>query len=400
MPVIVAVPHNDIEDYKYLKDIFKSNFYLVTGNEKDPLARCADVCNDFGLESFIRVTHDKIFIDPVAVKILNNQFEKEKLDYIYSGSFIDGAAFEIISTAVINRAAKAFKNVEFISYAVRCVTSNIKSVDLSSLYTSDHRLLVDYPEDLKVLELVLHSLGNECTLKDAICFLDQHQWISRINRTPKVTVYTCAYNAEKWLYRCMGSVSEQNIFGECEYILIDDRSKDASPLMMSKFCHTYKNAKWIRNDTNIGLASSSNLALSLARGRYIIRIDADDYFSNDHALEMLVNECNKQNADIVYPDNYFGNYKMIQRGEEKHHAGGALFRTRAANHIKFTDALRNYEGLDVFIRAKDQLNIAYLNKPLFFYRQHDNSMSKTNLTERQRVYEAITGKPEQPHARG
>jgi spore coat polysaccharide biosynthesis protein SpsF (cytidylyltransferase family) len=388
-PVIVAIPHRDYEDYKYLKELYKNDVHVAFGNANDPLERTRQMCDEFELDTVIRVTHDKVFVDPVAVKILMDHYGKGGLDYVYSGTFIDGASFEVISAQSIRDASAKFKNVEFISYAVRCVTDRIKAVDLSKVFKSDHRLLVDYPEDLKVLELIFHSLGNDCSLNEAVTFLDQHQWISRINRTPKITVYTCIYNAEKWLYKAMGSVSSQNIFGECEYLLVDDCSHDQSAILMSKFASIYKNSQWFKNPKNVGLASSSNFALTRARGRYIIRLDADDFFTDDHALERLYMEAEKTGADVVYPANFFGSYKKIQKGNEKHHVGGALFRTRAANYIKFTDGLRNLEGLDFFVRAKDQLKVAYLDKPIFYYRQHDTSMSKTNLVERAAIQERI-----------
>ena len=139
----------------------------------------------------------------------------------------------------------------------------------------------------------------------------------------------------------------------------------------------------------MGLSSSSNLALSEARGKSIIRLDADDYFTHDQAIQELQFELNRSDADIVYPDNYFGSFSKIQKGNDAHHVGGALFRTRGANHVKFTDGLRGYEGLDFFVRARDQLKISYLEKPLFFYRQHTDSMSHKNLDDRAALKELI-----------
>lgn len=388
-PVYLAIPGRDYDGYKFLKDKFgNDDLTICTGHAEDPLARMHEVAVKHELDTVIRVCHDKLFVDPVAVKILMKHRESDELDYV-TANFVDGASFEVISATALARASDKFKNVEHISYAIQCVTDKIKRIDLSSLWNSEHRLLVDYPEDLKVLNLVMHSIGNDCSLTDAIRFMDHHSWITKINRTPRVTVYTCAYNAEKWITKCMGSVSSQQGFSRYEYLLIDDSSSDATSILMSKFCDVYKNSKWIRNEKNIGLSSSSNEALKRARGRYIIRLDADDYFTSDHAIEDLILQLEKNESDAVYPDNYFGSFKKIQTGNENHHVGGTLFRTRAANHVKFTDGLRGYEGLDFFSRAKDQLKISYFNKPTFFYRQHSNSMSKTNLEERDRILQSI-----------
>ena len=392
IPVVIAIPHRDYHHYKYLKDKYEDkNFHIITGSSDDPLNHMALPISHFNMKTVIRVCHDKIFIDQNLVRVMLEQYYGNKRRYCYSSSFVDGTAFEIIDAAAVIEASEKFKNVEHISYAVRNViySDDIEDVNLTGYVTSDHRLIIDYVDDLKVLELILHSLGNECSLKGAIAFLDQNFWVSKINRTPKITVYTCGYNAEKWINKCMGSVSSQNIFNQCEYILIDDCSDDYTSMLMSKFCSIYKNARWIKNQKNLGLSSSSNIALSQSRGKYMIRMDADDYFFNDHALDDLVTESEKTFSEIVYPDNYFGSFDAVQNGSDNHHVGGALFRTRAANFVKFTDGLMGYEGLDFFVRAKNILKISYLKKPIFFYRQHEKSQSKTNTEQREILREKI-----------
>jgi glycosyltransferase involved in cell wall biosynthesis len=250
---------------------------------------------------------------------------------------------------------------------------------------SSHRLLVDYPEDLKLLELVLQKNGNDCTLEKAISFLDKNRWATKLNEHPIVTVYTCAFNAEKFIDRCIGSVAMQSIFGQAEYILVDDHSSDDTVLKMARASTRFPNIRFIRNQYNKGLASSSNVALSDARGKYIIRLDADDYFLENNALETMVSEISTTKRDAIYPDNYFGSLKKIQSGKENHHVGGAIFSRSAMNHLKFTEQLRGYEGLDFFGRARDQLSIGYLKKPMFFYRQRKDSMSKSNVIERAEI---------------
>lgn len=383
---ILAVPSEDIQEYSWLDKKFNSNIFSIFTGSICPLNRMNQALSIIPeVENVIRITHDKIFIEDELIFTLLKAHVDNKSDYTYSNEFTEGSGLEIISSSSLSKASNIFSNkvVEHISYAVKAITKNIKMVHIPNEFKSNHRLLIDYNQDLKMMELLVHSLKDNINLKSAIRFLDEHQWMSRMNRLPKITIYTCAYNAEKWITKAMGTVSKQNIFRDAEYILIDDYSKDSTPILMSKFCSVYKNAYWVRNKENIGLSSSSNLALSMAKGKYIIRLDADDYFIGDNVLESLIFEMENLNVDAIYPDNYFGSFEKIQKGNENHHVGGTLFRTRAANHIKFTDKLRGYEGLDFFIRAKDQLNIGYIQKPCFFYRQTNDSMSKTNIKERE-----------------
>lgn len=391
-PVYLAVPGKYYEEYRYLKDVFApATFSIHMGQGEDPLARTANVANKFELDAVIRVCHDKIFVEPDAVSAMVKRFEKTNADYVFSSTLPAGASIELITRKVLNEASTRFKDVEHISYAIRCVTEKIENVDFSKRWNTKHRLLVDFPKDVEVLDLVLKACGTNCTLDMALWFLDRNAWISSLNEPPKVTVYTCAFNAAKWLEKAMGSVSMQTGFGKMEYLLIDDCSTDngATALLMQKFCDTYKNARVVRNQRNMGLASSSNTALVEARAPYIIRLDADDYFTSENSIRHLVNILEFGPFDAVYPNNYFGSRKIVQQGNEAHHVGGALFRARAANHVKFTEGLRGYEGLDFFVRAKDQIKIGYLSSATFFYRQHPTSMSKTNLSERVKIRESI-----------
>jgi spore coat polysaccharide biosynthesis protein SpsF (cytidylyltransferase family) len=395
IPIIVAIPDNEHMEYDFLERYSPPMVMLRTGAADDPLARMTEIAVEEKIDNVIRITHDKIFVDTEMVHQCLGKFNQLKLDYLYSSDFIPGAGFEIMATSALIKASKEFSKVEHISYALKATTGNVLNYTLqsTSLTRKDHpdiRLLIDYPEDVRLHQLLFATLGMDCTLRDAVAFIEQNKWVAEINRLPRVTVYTCAYNADKWLTEAMGSVSMQVGFRNWEYILIDDHSSDRTTFLMAKFCQVYKNAKWIRNIENLGLASSSNVAVSQARGKYIVRLDADDYFCHNQAIQSMVKALEERNVDVIYPANYFGvSRNRIQPGDECHHVGGALFRSAALNHVKFTDGLRNYEGLDLFMRAQKQLRVAYLPQPTFVYRQHGDSMSKTNLDERARTKKAI-----------
>lgn len=392
IPIIYAMPDSTIEGdmayYKCLRGLPGAR-RLWYGFDDDPLARMNDAAKAHELDIIIRITHDKIFIDDEALYLGLDQFRRHNLDYLYSSHLTPGTGFEIISARALELAAAAYKKVEHVSYAIRAVTEN--KLDMHFARKSGARLLIDYPEDVQLMNVLFGVLGNDCQLVDVLGFLNQlkNGWAREINRLPTVSVYTCALNAEKFIDKCMGSVSAQKGFREMEYILVDDHSTDATALKMARFASLYKNVKYIRNGSNLGLASSSNIALAAARGEYIVRMDADDWFSNPTAINTMIEAIEKFNADAVYPANYFGSMKSVQMPNEHHHIGGALFKTRAINHIKFTEGLRGYEGLDFFGRAQSQLKIAYVNKPLFFYTQRHDSMSKTNLAEREELKRRI-----------
>lgn len=387
IPVVLAVPKNEREQFQQFVDSFDTpmkngRLYLYSGEDDDPMRRIFEASQLFGFEHIVRITHDKVFVDPNDIYRAIDVYMKAKADYLYSSTFTEGTGFEIISRNALKEACAKYSNVEHVSYAIKAVTDNIVKFDSSYKYHSDIRLLVDFPNDLELMETIFACLGNDCAQEQVFEFLNANPWAKGINRLPEATIYTCAYNAEKWIEKAMGSVVEQSGFGKYEYILVDDYSIDKTPYLMSKFASRYSNCKYIRNGKNIGLASSSNVALRNAKGKYIIRLDADDYFTSKTSIKRLISEIEDRQLDAVYPANYFGRRFIVQPGNESHHVGGAIFKTAVLNHIKFTDGLRGYEGLDLYKRAQSQIKIGYIAEPLFFYRQHSESLSKNNLEMR------------------
>ncbi len=386
LPIILAVPCKQLAEFK--DEMRYNNVLFYDGYADDPLARMSAAADLYKLDAVIRITHDKFMIRYKDILNAVKQFEQDGADYMFGSKFIPGTGFEIIKSSLLKQAAAKYKNVEFIGYAARSLAKNI--VEFKPRHpVGDYRLLIDYPSDVQLFDVILSQLGNDATLEDTIIYLNTHPELKLINRLPKLTVYTCAYNSEQWIDQCMKSVERQRIFHDIEYIIIDDHSNDKTTEIIAKFASHYPNVKWIRNETNLGLASSSNIALKMARGDYVLRLDADDYFVSLTAIEELLLKITSSGDEIVYPDNYFGDFNKIQDGSKNHHIGCAIFDKRAVNHIKFTDGLRNYEGLDLWARAQKQLKIGYLKRPMFFYHQHSKSMSKTNLREREKIKEKI-----------
>lgn len=388
LPIIVTVPESQVGSFLGLTGLKNVKLTSTKFFDDDPLGRMNQAAKSYDVDNIIRVTADKIFVEPNDVFAALDLFNKQNLDYLYGSKFVPGSRFEIISKDALEKAAAKFKNVEFIGHAVRAVTKNIGEFDPKHKFLN-YRFLIDFPEDLQLMEVLHSQLGNDCTLKQAINYLNENPSLKIINSLPKVTLYTCAFNAEKWIQRCMESVSRQRGFDKNEYVLVDDFSKDSTFELMCKFAVKYKNVRVVRNEKNLGLASSSNVALRHARGQYIMRLDADDFFVSTTAVNEMLKQIQDTRNEVIIGNNYFGDINKVQKGKEGMHIGGAIFDVNAVNHIKFTDGLLGYEGLDFFKRASDILKIGYLNKPIFFYSQRPDSMSKTNLKEREKIKKQI-----------
>jgi spore coat polysaccharide biosynthesis protein SpsF (cytidylyltransferase family) len=393
LSIVIAVPNKQVDDYIYLAKKY-SHVRVYSDDEYDcPLNRMYNAAVQYNIQNVVRITHDKVFVDSDELFHAIDIFNKKNLDYLYSSSICAGTGFEIISRDALKRAARKFKGVEFLSYAIREVTKNQHDLVYKDR-GKNLRFLIDYKEDLDLLELLFAHLGISCSKKQAIQFLNDNPQFQQINPQPILTVYTCAYNADKWLDVCMASVAKQKYFKRYEYLLIDDCSSDSTYYKMAEFALKYPNVRCIRNGQNIGLSSSSNVALKAAKGKYIFRLDADDWLVSDLGVHELVREMDSTGNEIIYPNYYLGGLGTVISGKKDHHVGCAMFDKRALNHLKFTEGLRGHDSLDIFVRAQNSLKIGYLNRPVFFYRQHPESLTKNNLKEREEIKKRILNEAE------
>ena len=122
---------------------------------------------------------------------------------------------------------------------------------------------------------------------------------------PAISVITAMYNAEKYVAQCLESLLAQT-FQDFEVIVVDDFSTDNSVKIVESFAPKFEGKlKLIRLKKNSGYPGlPRNNALATARGKYIIFLDSDDYFSKT-ALEEFYNAAEETNADVIHGEKYF-----------------------------------------------------------------------------------------------
>lgn len=94
-----------------------------------------------------------------------------------------------------------------------------------------------------------------------------------------VSVIIPAYNAEKYLARAIRSILSNFTNYRFEVIVVNDGSTDETENIISTFG---KLITYIKNDKNYGLPYSLNRAIDSSKGRYIIRLDADDFVNENY----------------------------------------------------------------------------------------------------------------------
>ena len=96
-----------------------------------------------------------------------------------------------------------------------------------------------------------------------------------MNTAPKISLIMSVYNGEDYLRDAIESVLNQT-FKDFELIVINDCSTDSTGEILNRFAELDKRVKVHTNEVNLRLPSSLNKAITLAQGKYIARMDADD----------------------------------------------------------------------------------------------------------------------------
>lgn len=111
------------------------------------------------------------------------------------------------------------------------------------------------------------------------------------------------FNSAEYLEICLDSVCGQAL-DEHEIIVVDDNSTDDSPNILNRYREIYPFIKIIKNKATSGPGFSRNVALGMAKGKYITFVDSDDYLGARY-FESLINCADANSSDIVFSDYKF-----------------------------------------------------------------------------------------------
>lgn len=115
---------------------------------------------------------------------------------------------------------------------------------------------------------------------------------------PIISVIIPVYKVEKYLNQCIDSVINQT-FKDIEVILVDDGSPDRCPQICNEYAVKDDRVRVIHKD-NGGLSDARNAGISMAKGKYILFLDSDDYWIVG-SLEEIANCINdNQDIDLVF----------------------------------------------------------------------------------------------------
>lgn len=205
---------------------------------------------------------------------------------------------------------------------------------------------------------------------------------------PTVSVVMSVYNQEPYVKESINSVLAQT-YSNFELIIIDDGSTDKSDDIVRTF--TDSRIRYYLNEKNMGIVATSNRGLSLAKGRYIARLDSDDnaapdrlerqvsflesnpeiglvgsYFETIESVPRVVRPplTHEEISDTLLVDNCFGHSTVMFRRE--------LFEL---NGLEYPDVGGGAEDYAFYLASIPFVRMANIPDVLLFYRVHEAQIS-------------------------
>lgn len=219
---------------------------------------------------------------------------------------------------------------------------------------------------------------------------------------PLVTVIVPAYNHELYIEECLKSVINQT-YPHLQVIVINDGSKDNTGYIIEKFIGVQGRPIEYLTKNNEGLCKTLNLGIELANGKYIAFIASDDMWLPSRIEEQVLFLEQNNNIGLVFSDAYFMRYDnptTIKYSDykpriKKHFLNSiqnrniyeallveniilsltVLIRKECFEKVGFFDISLKYEDYDMWLRVCRQYPIAFIDKPLAYYRTHDSNLS-------------------------
>ena len=117
---------------------------------------------------------------------------------------------------------------------------------------------------------------------------------------PKISIIVPVYNVEKYIDKCLRSLTEQTL-QDIEIIIVNDGTQDKSEDIIEKYVKDNPTKIKYYKKENGGLSSARNYGLKYVTGEYIAFLDSDDYVETNMYEEMYI-LAKKENAEMVECD--------------------------------------------------------------------------------------------------
>lgn len=203
-----------------------------------------------------------------------------------------------------------------------------------------------------------------------------------MDKIPFFTVYILNYNYSKYIEKSILSIINQQ-FKDFEFFVIDDGSTDDSLNIIEELQQKYSFE--VVKQKNMGMLTSINTALKKANGKYLFRVDADDWIA-DNCLSLFADYLKDNEFTYLFSSYYLtdefgeitGQEGLAEYEEKENHIPHGACMAVSVDRLKkiggYNEDARFFDGNYIWENFHKE-NIGYINQPLFYYRRHNANMS-------------------------
>lgn len=198
-------------------------------------------------------------------------------------------------------------------------------------------------------------------------------------KSPDISVVVTNYNYGRYIRRCLRSLLNQDLDRQrYELIVVDDHSSDDSVKAIRSFVGA-GDVQLIVNKKNLGVGASARVGVDHSRGKFFVRVDADDYVQPPF-LSMLYNFLRFCPTYVGVSCDYFltdndERILSVESFQENGLACGLMLRTSYLERVGSYDARKRvFEDRDLFARI-ERAKIYHLPVPLYNYVKHGESLT-------------------------
>lgn len=212
-----------------------------------------------------------------------------------------------------------------------------------------------------------------------------------------ISIIMPVYNAEAFLQDTLTSILGQT-YQNWELIAVDDHSKDKSLEILKSFSKKDQRIRVLKNNKNLGIGRTINVALGKTQGDYIARQDADDishptrlekqlsYFNSNSSVGVLGTFMREENlldgsvAERTVPTTHEGIRKAMFISQSIQNPSVMINKKKIpAGELWFNGHISPVDELDFFFRLLNKTKFANIPEALVIYRRHGNNSSLKNI---------------------
>lgn len=227
-----------------------------------------------------------------------------------------------------------------------------------------------------------------------------------MNKEPAISVVVPVYNGETYLREAIDSVLSQNLT-DFELILVNDGSTDKSEDIIL----SYKDPRivYLKKEKNSGIIDTLNLGLEKSKGKYIVRMDADDVslpgrfakqfaFMEAHPVVGAAGTAYRSISEKGSKDFFVATDPEVLRtlllfNSCLCHPSVIIRKDILTEHqIRYSDQYKHAEDYDLWVQISKVSQLTNLPEILLNYRHHEKQGTQVHNTVQKESAAAIRKK--------